>query len=322
MYDKTSKIPIKGPLKKIIRDLYRVLGKHNRYDARGRKVVSYATQAQRQNVLEIFLRDLYGLGYQPVNVRSLREKHIAAVVGQWEKSKLSPATMTTRLSILRTFFGWIGKHGILQDRMKYLRDPASIKRSYVTRIDKSWSHKRIDINAKFAEVDKHDKVVGLQLRLQVAFGLRPKEAWLLRPHMADKGSYLVVAWGTKGRRDRANTPIDSEEKRALLRSARQYAASPNDSTIPKAYTLKSWRAHFYYICRLCGISREDGIVAHGLRHEYANNKYQALTGQPSPVRGGDPRQLDRALESAARMDIAEDLGHSREAIVGAYIGGR
>ena len=63
-------------------------------------------------------------------------------------------------------------------------------------------------------------------------------------------------------------------------------------------------------------------MAYGLRHEYANNKYEQLTGQPSPVRSGDNGQVDRDLDRAARLDIAEDLGHSREEITRAYIGGK
>jgi len=318
----TTKQVLSGSHKKIMRDLYRVLGRHNRYDARGKKVVGHATQIQRTNVLEIFIRELYAQDYKPANVKSLREKHIAVVLAKWEAEGKSPSTMTTRISILRTFFDWIGKPGILADPMKYLKNPASLKRSHVATKDKTWSGQAINLDEKFAEVEAKDPVVGLQFRLQVAFGLRPREAWMLKPHMADKITHLVVAWGTKGGRTRSNVSIDTERKRALLELAKQYAPNLHDSTIPKQYTLKSWRDHFYYICRQCGITRKAGIVAHGLRHEYANNKYEQLTGQPSPIRGGERGVVSPELDRAARFDIAEDLGHSREGITGAYIGGK
>jgi len=310
-----------------MRDLYRVLGKHNRYDARGKKVVSFATQQQRQNVLEIFMRELYTLGYKPENVRSLKEKHIAAVLDSWEQrfiasEKMSASTLTTRISILRTFFSWIGKQGILDDPTKYLKEPTAIKRTLVSNVDKTWSGQGIDINAKLEEVDKKDPVVGLQFRLQAAFGLRPREAWLLKPHMADKNTHLVVAWGTKGGRSRANVLIDTQDKRDLIDLAKQLAPNLQDSTIPKEHTLKTWRRHFYYVCERCGITRNDGITAHGLRHEYANGKYQELTGFPSLVKGGDKSQVDPDRDNAVRLDIAEDLGHGRAVITGAYIGGR
>lgn len=312
---------LKGPFKKIMRDLYRVLAKHNRYDARGKKVVGFATKKQRENVLELFLRELYLQDFQPVNVTSLREKHIQVVLQQWEGT-ISPETLTVRVSILRTFFTWIGKKGILDDPGKYLNNPASLKRSLIATRDKSWSGQGVDIEKKILLVDNKNPVVGLQFRLQLAFGLRPRESWLLKPHMADKGVYLAVAWGTKGGRSRSNVPIDTEKKRQLIDLAKTYAPSLKDSTIPKQYDLKGWRRHFYYVCECCGITRNDGITAHGLRHEYANNKYEDITQQASPVRGGDKNKVDKALDSAARSDIAEDLGHSREVITGAYIGGK
>jgi hypothetical protein len=46
----------------------------------------------------------------------------------------------------------------------------------------------------------------------------------------------------------------------------------------------------------CGITRENGLTAHGLRHAYAHDRYQELSGQDSPVRDGKltNREDDRA----------------------------
>ncbi len=63
---------------------------------------------------------------------------------------------------------------------------------------------------------------------------------------------------------------------------------------------------------------------HGLRHAYAQNRYEELTGWKAPAVGGpvakeltpDQRDLDRD----ARLTISQELGHERTAVVGAYLG--
>ncbi len=63
---------------------------------------------------------------------------------------------------------------------------------------------------------------------------------------------------------------------------------------------------------------------HGLRHAYAQNRYEELTGWQCPAVDGPeskaltPEQLKADRE--ARLIISRELGHEREAVVGAYIG--
>ncbi len=74
-----------------------------------------------------------------------------------------------------------------------------------------------------------------------------------------------------------------------------------------------------------GNTRRAGLShMHGLRHAYAQNRYQELTGWKSPAAGGpnskaltpDQRELDRA----ARLTISHELGHEREGVTCAYLG--
>jgi integrase len=92
--------------------------------------------------------------------------------------------------------------------------------------------------------------------------------------------------------------------------------------IPDRYSWAAWRQHYYYVVRSCGISREEGITSHGLRHEYLQNLYREQTGLEPPVRGGDPEQIPVDLEKAARQEVAEQAGHSRVAITSHYLGHR
>lgn len=75
--------------------------------------------------------------------------------------------------------------------------------TYIFGMDwQTWSGQQQTLAEKLKEIEKLNKHVAIQLELQRAFGLRMKEAALLKPHMADRGSYLAVNWGTKGGRDR------------------------------------------------------------------------------------------------------------------------
>ena len=74
-----------------------------------------------------------------------------------------------------------------------------------------------------------------------------------------------------------------------------------------------------------GNTRRAGLHhMHGLRHAYAQNRYEELTGWPCPAAGGpvakDLTPEQRGIDHDARLTISRELGHEREAVVGAYIG--
>jgi len=284
----------------------------------GGSVAAYATQDKRADVLYAGFKELRALGYKLDGVESFRGKHMEVLAKAWEERGLAPSTLQNNLSIFRTFAEWIGKAGMIEAAEKYVSVGAA-SRSSVNTEDKSWSARGVDAQAKIAEVTAQDARVGLQLELQAAFGLRAREAMQLRPHVADKGTYLAVNVGTKGGRDRV-VPIDTPEKRALIERAKGFAASKMASTSDPTKTLAQVKNHYYHVLRACGITQETGITSHGLRHEYANDRYQQLSGEASPVRGGDLAASDRDTDKAARLEVAEELGHSREAVTTYYLG--
>ena len=63
---------------------------------------------------------------------------------------------------------------------------------------------------------------------------------------------------------------------------------------------------------------------HGLRHAYAQRRYEELTGWKSPLAGGPAsRSLtndQRARDKGARETISRELGHDRISITGDYLG--
>jgi hypothetical protein len=63
---------------------------------------------------------------------------------------------------------------------------------------------------------------------------------------------------------------------------------------------------------------------HGLRHAYAQQRYEELTGWKSPIAGGpssnslSPEQRDQ--DHQARLIISRELGHERRQVVSVYLG--
>lgn len=63
---------------------------------------------------------------------------------------------------------------------------------------------------------------------------------------------------------------------------------------------------------------------HGLRHHYAQQRYEELTGRKAPTAGGPPaRYLARdqfAQDRQARLQISSEMGHDRLDVVAIYLG--
>lgn len=192
--------------------LNKILKAHNKKAAIGGKAVGFATQDARREVLEKGFKQLRELGYKLPDVSGFKERHMAALGHAWENKGLSAATIQNRISVFRTFSEWIGKRGLIRGSENYVKNPSSVERHLVTQTDKTWSGQQQTLTEKLSSIQKQDTFVAMQLELQRAFGLRMKEAALLRPHQADKGAYLSVNWGTKGGRDRT-IPIQSDYQR-------------------------------------------------------------------------------------------------------------
>ena len=102
-----------------------------------------------------------------------------------------------------------------------------------------------------------------------------------------------------------------------MREAENQARRTGHSMIPPHYDLKQWLTRCYTVLARHGVTRKHGLVTHGLRHQYANDRYEELTGEPSPVRGACrsmPRRSGRPPGTHRR------LGHARPSITHAYYG--
>ena len=296
-----------------------VIKANNKAAATGGKAVSFATQEARREILEQGFKELRELGYKLPDVSGFKERHMTALGHAWEVKGLSASTIQNRISIFRVFAEWIGKKGMIRGSENYVKNAKNVERHLIAQTDKTWSGQQQTLADKLTNIEKLNKFVAIQLELQRAFGLRMKEAALLKPHLADKENYLAVNWGTKGGRDRI-VPIQTDYQCDVLARAKTMLDNQNNSMVPTEYNFKQWKNHYYYICHQAGISRKDGITSHGLRHERLNEIYKEVTGFDSPIKRETETRISAELDHIARQEIAEVAGHSRVSISGAYIG--
>ena len=185
------------------------------------------------------------------------------------------------------------------------------ERRYVTNEDRS----AVLDPEKLARVT--DAHVAMSLELQAAFGLRREEAIKFIPAYADRGDRVrIKASWAKGGRAR-EIPVRNEHQRAVLDAARRLAGGR--SLIPGGRSYAAHRKVYERQTEAAGLSR-----MHGLRHAYAQSRYEALTGWKAPAVGGPRRRslgpAKRRIDTAARMAIARELGHGRLEIVSVYCG--
>lgn len=108
--------------------------------------------------------------------------------------------------------------------------------------------------------------------------------------------------------------------------------------LSELYQVHESALHFQQACTLdaslsallqASIGHENNQVdrvshMHGLRHQYAQSRYEILTGWPAPAAGGpsaaglSPTQ--RIEDRRARQSISRELGHERIQITAIYLG--
>lgn len=268
---------------------------------------SYTTQYQRSRTLRAMAVQLRELGYKSMRARSLKPKHVHALVTHWRDQGLSSGTMKNRLSFIRWWAEKVDKASVVP------RDNVALgvdNRTYVTNIDKS-----VELDQRLDSIS--DPRVRVSLELQRAFGLRREESIKFSPTYADRGDRIVLkaSW-TKGGRAR-EIPVRTAHQREVLERAYQIAGTGSLIPAERSYVqhLKVYERH----TADAGFSK-----LHGLRHAYAQERYQELTGWAAPLAGGPKsRELSpqqRATDREARMTVSRELGHGREEITSVYLG--
>lgn len=187
---------------------------------------------------------------------------------------------------------------------------------------------RSDVNKAITNINL-DKVADSHVRdslaLQQEFGLRREESIKFVPHFADNGSHIQLksSW-TKGGIERV-VPVTKDSQRQLLNELKNRYSNAQ-SLIPKEKNYIQQRHRYDNEVKRLGLKKP-----HGLRHAYAQQRYQELTnkmdhagGWQAPIAGGKSRhemtKEERVVDMRARMIISSELGHSRIAITKIYLG--
>jgi hypothetical protein len=277
------------------------LCKHNRDG-------SFGTQVQRERVLTLIANQLHALGYRQMHSKSLKPKHIEALVKHWLESGVAAGTMKNRMAALRWWAIKVNKKNVIAGSNDHYGLP---RRQYATGANKA----TVLNEEKLARIT--DPHVRMSLELQQAFGLRREEAIKIRPDLADRGDilWLKPSW-TKGGRER-EIPIRTETQSEVLDRAKALAGK--GSLIPDHKTYVQQLRLYEGQSIRAGLSR-----MHGLRHAYAQRRFEELAGFKAPLAGG-PKRPDlstdeRALDEKARAVISAELGHQRTAITIVYLG--
>jgi len=286
----------------------KALCKHNRDGSHG-------TQAQRIKQLKLFAAQLKQLGYRHMCVRSLKAKHVKALVDHWrtkpssETNKpISAGTIKNRMAALRWWAGKIGKPGVIPKDNSALGIPNRQRISDHNRAFKVTSH----------QLEKLPIYLRISVRLQQEFGLRREEAAKFVPGKAIKEDHieLKASW-TKGGRPRS-IPITTAGQRELLKEIA--TLKQNASLVPAKMDYKTYLSHRDHYLAIAGIRK-----AHGLRHYYAQQRYIVLSKGLTPPKltsGEEPKltPAEQALDVSARLTVSQELGHARLDITRVYLG--
>ncbi len=268
---------------------------------------SFRTRSDRAKQLHLIANQLHELGFRQMVTTSLKEKHVVALIERWQQEGLSEGSIKNRMTVLRWWASKVNMPVIAKHNDHY----GIGERQYVTNLDKSAQLPK----DKLALIN--DAHVRASLLLQEAFGLRREEAIKFSPSYAIKGEHIQLkgSW-TKGGRPRV-IPIQTAQQRAVLEQVK--ALVGNASLIPPNKNFVQQLHIYEWQTAKAGLSK-----MHGLRHAYAQRRYEDLTGWRCPALGGLSKQALSAKAQAddlvARSLISKELGHERTQITAVYLG--
>lgn len=282
-------------------------------------VGSHTTKADRMTMLKAIAVELKQ-DYRLQKIDNLKEKHVQGLVNKWKDEGRSVATIKNRVSSLRYLANDVLKK---QNMIPATNAELGIdRRTHDYNTDKGWTPSH-EWKSNLPENQQ------IHVDLMRNFGLRYEEAAKFRPHDADKGDKIGVYWGTKGGRDR-EVEIKSDIQRETLDRAKDFVdKNRQESIIPRDMTYKDFKNHTRNIYNDVGMTKEGVGTPHGLRHQYAQDRYKQITGWNPPAHLTSTERSDfrasmskdeRDIDTRARLEISKELGHGRTDVISNYIG--
>ncbi len=264
---------------------------------------------------------------------NINNKHVSQVVQSWQARGLATSTIKENLAGVRATAAFFGN-----DRISGKNSDFGIEnRVYITNQDKSVPqgvYERV-VGELRESPELNDQRVAVQLELMREFGLRKEEAFKMNPErsLLNDGR-LFVTDGTKGGLNRIVSDLSDSQKSAL--GSASSLAGRNGNTMPEGIKERVWEKIFYKTLAKQGLTKKDcGASSHGLRHAYAQSRYEKLTGFQPPCKfdskitfreaarhaaGADWKKIDQD----ARLILKSELGHgpARDDVVSQYLGSK
>jgi len=287
-----------------VRDLNHQLKQLCRHNREG----SFGTQVRRERELTLIANQLHEIGFRGMNSHSLKPKHVEGLVRHWLEKEVAAGTIKNRMAAVRWWTRKVNRQNVVARSNDHYGIP---NRIFVTGSSKAKSVSAMQLEKV------RDQHVRMSLELQQAFGLRREESIKFIPIYADQGDHIVLkpSW-TKGGKART-LPIRTENQRKVLDRAHELAG--------KGSLIPSNRNYVQQLRIYMGHTQRAGLSKmHGLRHAYAQARYEELTGWKSPIASGpSSKSLTREQRDQvhqARLIISRELGHEREQISAVYLG--
>lgn len=304
-----------------------------------RRTVAEHTKTRFGETLTRLIGELRHLRMPIQRIDQISRRHAVALVAYWvNEERHSASTVMNKVSQIRKFCELIGKVGAIPKREAFyeLVEAAGVPRSALLRHQvapgsKSWSAAGVEPHG-IAELlaAKNFPHESLLVELMLHFGLRVSEVLSLNPYKADVQGGLLLTAGTKGGKDRLVPYMADSEMAAQQREVLDRAiiwAHKNNRRGDMGYpglTMEKARKKYYNTLETVGLTKAKmGVVSHGLRHEFAANLFEQITGHRPPAEGQEPSEWfmkNRELVDHAYIMVSEALGHWRKDISSAYLG--
>ena len=286
--------------------------KQNRYGSPDRQKARHASLMRS-------IRQLQARGYgQRWDVHNLGKKEVHRLVHDWRSAGLSHRTIANRIVDIRWLAQKVGREDLIPNN----RDLGISLRKNTPGWGQDKS-RELD-HGRLKELDQRAQLV---TELRREFGLRAEESMKFQHEYATREAgriRLADSW-CKGGRER-EVPVTTDRQRELLdRVGRFQQAQPlnrhgHRSMIPSHRTFDSYYRD-YNVAR-----HAAGLPGHELRHAWAQERFEQLSGMPPPLAGG-PKHSDLTREDQLRWEEAartvnRELGHGegRQDITATYIG--
>lgn len=304
----------------------------------GRKrTVAQKTLTAFGSTLKNLIRDLRTLNMPIQRIDEIGRRHAVALTAYWANELgRTPKTITNKLSVIRKFCELIGKIGAIPKREELYEaleakgvDKAAVTCAQVTHGSKSWKAAGVDAQAIIEVVAVENPQEAILFELQLHFGLRVKEALSFRPRDSERREGIAINLGTKGGLGRfvpfMKDPVKQAKQRDVLERARAWADKHNNKGEMgyERMTMEEARTNYYHVLRKYGINKNAmGVASHGLRHQFAADMFEDITGHRPPAEGEESSawfKQNRELVDHAYKKVSEALGHWRKDISTAYL---